>query len=244
MISRMAMDDIEALRADGIEVPPREVVRLNALGLRVERGKDCAEIFAAPRVAFLGDVVLHEPELGGEMWMRQAADAFDMDEDQTFFSLRVLVCVTPWRDLPPPTDAGKVQAAISALFKRLSPSTVRQVEAALRWVCDGDNPSDGESPPPKAQPSERRSDDQDDMPPRYSPEFGLFWRGMALRIGTAADMKDMTFSAMMAACDRAEELSSASAFGGGIDRKRERDNARGDYFRALDAVRTQGKEAG
>ncbi len=243
MISKMAMEDIEALRADGIDVPPREVVRLNALGLRVERGKDCAEIFAAPRVAFLGGNVLHEPELGGEMWLRQAADAFDLDEDQTWLALRVLVCATPWRDLPPPTDSEKVQTAISILFKRLAPSTVRQVEAALRWVIDGDNPADGENPPPRPVAADSSAADAEDMPARYSPEFGLFWRGVALRIGTAADMKDLTVSAMMAACDRAEELATASIVGGAGDRKREHGNALGDYLRALDAVRAKGKEA-
>ena len=50
MISKMAMEDIAALRADGIDVPPREVVRLNVLGLRVERGPESPDVFAAPRV--------------------------------------------------------------------------------------------------------------------------------------------------------------------------------------------------
>ena len=67
---------------------------------------------------------------------------------------------------------------------------------------------------------------------------------MAARIGTAADMKDMTYSAMLAVCDRAEELATASAFGGGHDAKAEKSKAFGDYMRALDAVRAaaQGKE--
>ena len=57
---------------------------------------------------------------------------------------------------------------------------------------------------------------------------------MAVRIGTAADMKGMTYSAMLAVCERAEALATVSAFGGGRDRKEEEIEALGDYMRALD----------
>ena len=50
-------------------------------------------------------------------------------------------------------------------------------------------------------------------------------------------MKDMTASAMLAVCERAEEIAASSAFGGGIDRKAKKSQAFGDYMRALDAVR-------
>lgn len=244
MISRMAMDDIEALRADGIEVPPREVVRLNALGLRMERGADSAEHYAAPRVAFIGEVVLREPTLGAEMWLRQALDAFDGDDEQTYFTLRVLSCLVPWRELPDPAQTRAVRKAIKAAMTSLGDATLRQVENALGWCIGGNLPESGEKPPPRDQTSEQRPD-EDDPPPRFSPEYGLFYRGMAARIGTAADMKDMTYSAMLAVCDRAEELATASAFGGGRDAKAEKSKAFGDYMRALDAVRAaaQGKEA-
>ena len=57
---------------------------------------------------------------------------------------------------------------------------------------------------------------------------------MAVRIGTAADMKGMTYSAMLAVCERAEALATVSAFGGGRDRKEGKIEALGDYMRALD----------
>lgn len=243
MISRMAMEDIEALRADGIDVPPREVVRLNALGLRVERGPESADLFAAPRVAFVGDVVIREPSLGAEMWLRQALDAFDGDDEQTYFTLRVLSCVVPWRELPDPADQKAVRKAIKATLKRLSDATLRQLDNALEWCIGGNLPETGEKPPPRPVAADSSAADAEDMPERYSPEFGLFYRGMAVRIGTAADMKDMTTSAMLAVCDRAETIAATSAFGGGPDRKAEENKATGDYYRTLDAVRAQGKEA-
>ena len=243
MISKMAMADIEALRADGIDVPPREVVRLNALGLRVERGPESADLFAAPRVAFVGDVVIREPSLGAEMWLRQALDAFDGDDEQTYFTLRVLSCVVPWRELPDPADQKAVRKAIKATLKRLSDATLRQLDNALEWCIGGNLPETGEKPPPRPVADDSSAADAEDMPERYSPEFGLFYRGMAVRIGTAADMKDMTTSAMLAVCDRAETIAATSALGGGSDRKAEKNKATGDYYRALDAVRAHGKEA-
>ena len=228
----MAMEDIAALRADGIDVPPREVVRLNALGLRVERGTVSAYMFAAPRVAFLGGSVLHEPTLGAEMWLRQAVDLFDEDDAQTWFSLRMLSCFRNWRELPDPTNRKAVLKAVKDTLKTLSSFTVRQVENALAWCLDGDVAEKGENPPHRPASGEIPPDDADEIPPRYSPEFGLFLRGTALRIGTAADMKDMTYSMMVAACDRAE-----AATGMGFDIKAEKGTALGDYMRTLDAVR-------
>ena len=46
---------------------------------------------------------------------------------------------------------------------------------------------------------------------------------------------------MLAVCDRAEALAAASALGGSA-RKDEKNKAIGNYYRALDAVRAQGKE--
>ena len=229
----MAMEDIAALCADGIDVPPREVVRLNALGLRVERGTVSAYTSAAPRVAFLGECVFHEPTLGAEMWLRQAVDLFDEDDAQTWFSLRVLSCFRNWRDLPDPTNRKAVLKAVKDALKTLSEFTVRQVENALAWCLDGDAAEKGENPPPRPDSGETAPDDADEIPPRYSPEFGLFLRGTALRIGTAADMKDMTYSMMVAACSRAESEADI-----GRDPKEEKGQAYGDYMRALDAVRS------
>ena len=236
VLSRMAMDDCDALRADGINVPPREVVRLNALGLRAELGPATWRDYAAPRVAFLGDCVLHEPTLGAEMWLKQACDVFDADDEQTWVALRILSCLRPWRELPNPTDRKAVLKAVYSALEPLSAYTVRQIQNALEWCVGGNLPESGERPPPREREKRGEDADADSPPERFSPEYGLFLRGTALRIGTAADMKDMTYSMMVAACDRAEAIA-----GGGNDRKAEKATAMGDYFRALDAVRGAGK---
>ena len=49
-------------------------------------------------------------------------------------------------------------------------------------------------------------------------------------------MKDLTYSAMLYVCDRAEKLETAGSFDA-PDRKAAHNKASGDYFRALDAIR-------
>lgn len=235
MVSQMAMEDLAQLRADGIDVPPREVVRLNALGLKVERGANTLDVYAAPRVAFLGEKTLCEPTLGTEMWMRRAADAFDADDPQTWLALRVLSCLVPFGHLPEATDRKAVVEAMDAALKSLAPFTVRQVKAALEWVLEGNAPEDGEYPPCAA--SEKTPNDE--PPPRFAPEYGLFLRGVAARIGTFGDIKSLTVSQTLAACERAEALA-----GAGEDEKQRKSNAFGDYCRALDAIRARPEQGG
>lgn len=233
MISETAMEDIAKLRADGIEVPPREVIRLNALGLKLERGADSPECYAAPRVAFVRGVTFNEPTLGAEMWLRQAQDAFNVDDEETLFSLRVMSCVVPWRELPKPTNLRAVQNAAKAVLERLRAATYRQVLNALDWCIYGNAPEDDELPPPRQDDEEKTPDE---LPERYSPEYGLFYRGVAAKIGTAADLKDLTYSAMLYVCDRAEKLETAGSFNA-PDKKAAHNKASGDYFSALDAIR-------
>lgn len=69
MVSKMAISDIEALKEDGIELTPQEIIRLNAFGLKVERNTESSEYSVPPRVSILGDVAFHEPTIGSEIWM-------------------------------------------------------------------------------------------------------------------------------------------------------------------------------
>lgn len=70
MVSQMAKDDIDSLRDEGLDLTVDEIVRINAFGLRVERGAESAELYNLPRAAILGDVVFHEPTIGSDIWLK------------------------------------------------------------------------------------------------------------------------------------------------------------------------------
>lgn len=57
MTSNLAIEDIESLIDEGCVVHPSDIIRLNALGLKMEKLPDF-RLAAMPRVAVIGDVIL------------------------------------------------------------------------------------------------------------------------------------------------------------------------------------------
>ena len=56
MTSKLAMEDVETLIEEGCIVHPSDVVRLNALGLKIEKRPDF-RLATLPRVALCGGVL-------------------------------------------------------------------------------------------------------------------------------------------------------------------------------------------
>ena len=67
MLSEMAKNDLIALRQQGFKPTDEEIVALNDIAVRLEHGKETTPA-NAPRVAFAGNVVFHEPTLGALEW--------------------------------------------------------------------------------------------------------------------------------------------------------------------------------
>lgn len=67
MVSNMAMEDVDSLRKQGINVTPREIVKLNALGVKAQYSPNASSFYSLPRCAFLGSgenqVVFREPTI-------------------------------------------------------------------------------------------------------------------------------------------------------------------------------------
>lgn len=67
MLSKIAKADLAALRSAGYSPTDEEVIRLNDIALRIERGKETTPA-NMPRIAVCGNVVLHEPTIGALQW--------------------------------------------------------------------------------------------------------------------------------------------------------------------------------
>ncbi len=81
MINETARQDIEHLQAQGIDLTPGEIVTLHTLATRLARNRYAAEMIAAPRVADAGGgVILHEPTLAAERWLKEYALEWWEDE--------------------------------------------------------------------------------------------------------------------------------------------------------------------
>ena len=90
MFSELAKQDLISLRQQGFEPTDEEVVKLNDIALRLERGKHTTPA-NAPRVAFAGNVVFHEPTIGSIKWWhdfgRDSARSSDTSLLTYFFML-------------------------------------------------------------------------------------------------------------------------------------------------------------
>jgi len=56
MVAQLAIEDIEALNAAGYKIPPRDIIRLNALALKLEKRPDF-RLATLPRVALCEGVM-------------------------------------------------------------------------------------------------------------------------------------------------------------------------------------------
>lgn len=238
MISRTAIVDIKAAISSGVNLTPEEIIRLNALGLRYERTKAGADLRIMPRLAWLGDVVFREPTIGHEIWMKEAADIFDLTKPETLVKVRAFCLATAPEDLP---DVGagrdKLREAVMRFCReRIAFFTLGQVADALAFAEDGSDPATGEVPAPAPARKDRKAAVPVEGERCY--EVGLLRRGVLLKLGSVDDLKKMTVSGLEALLveeyrsndeDYAKQLVS-SAFA--------------DYKRTLDEiVAAHGKEA-
>ena len=82
MTSKLAKSQIELWRKEGLEPTFDDIIKLNDLGLRVERGSDMFSFAAVPRMAFLNDRILREPTVAKRYWL-DAVQSYFADDMQS-----------------------------------------------------------------------------------------------------------------------------------------------------------------
>lgn len=225
MTSEMAMEDIREMRSAGVDVAPEDVVRLNALGLRVERQGRAPDFHVLPRVAFVGDLVLREPTIAQELWLAEAELSFDGADPDTVVLLRALQTSRSADALPPATDRELVMSAIDEMKRGpLASATIRQLCCGIGWVLSGADPCDGVDVPRPA------SGDADG---EAMPDGGFIREGLALRLGSVSELKRMTFSQLSALVQYKMELE----YGAQNARRGRHAKALAEYLVVLDEVK-------
>ena len=146
MVSNLAEEDIEALLAEGCVVHPADVIRLNALALKIEKHPDF-RLATLPRVAVCGDVLFIQPTIEQDLFLDNLFQIYSKDEG-TRLALEAYVLSHPdanWSKRPvfPRLFAVKCTYWIR---KNLGKETATKVRAALDYVKYGMNPFDGEYP--------------------------------------------------------------------------------------------------
>ncbi len=235
MVSEMAMEDVDSLAKKGINLTPREIIRLNALGCRCERQPNASSFYALPRCAFLGEaenqIVFREPSIGQQLWLDNICRIYDDGDDTTAFFLKAYSMTK--MDLPEWTDIKTIQEELKKFIGDVLKShTIRQVIACIDYCLYGCDSNAMEFP---IEDNNRgKEEEETSCDEIQSTAIGVIHDSQAMGLGIPLDdaMK-MTTSELQAVIQRAYENK-------GIDISKEMKNrAIGEYYKTLDAMKNR-----
>lgn len=221
------------MSAQGVKFTAADIVRLNALAVRVKLSENPVGAAHVRRAVFLGeDLVLREPTLGHEFWIERVGSFIDMANDRNFRIVHAFALSREHFELP---DAYKPEKCVKLVFgfarKNLAAITSSQLADAVDYVLFGADWTACELPPPK-----KAATSENDVGNR-SPALGVYLGASARRIGLSLDdAKVLTASEILEIVARVDIM----------DRKFDADRARSDalsaYVRAREEIRAGGKE--
>ena len=144
MLSKMAKNDLMSLREQGYQPTDEEIIKLNDLALKIERGKETTPA-NMPRIAVVGNVVLHEPTVGSIQWWENfGKNASYSDEMKMMVYYWTLTYATEVDYLNKFKSHREIFKEIKNWSKKLT-CTEEQLWKGLLWVKfggDNENPND------------------------------------------------------------------------------------------------------
>lgn len=242
MLSDIFLKDYRQYTARGVTFTPQEIVRLNALAVKVKLAQRPYGPAALPRACFLRKMVFREPTIAHELWLEQAGRFIDIRDARNHYLVHgfALSHLDP-KDLP---DAFKPEKLIKTVFrfaaKKLVGFTHDQLADAIDYCLYGADWTAGENAIIGELTNERIGESTSDHSPIHqfanskieqSPVLGLILRAKAKRLPISLDeAKRLTCSELIETINRADHAD------GLIEKKAERHAAMGDYVRTRDAI--------
>lgn len=231
MVSELAIAEIDELARAGIALSPREIIRLNAYGLKVERSEDAAEMFALPRVAFLGDHALREPTIGHEIWMAEASAFCNFADAPTELAVHAAALMVFDADRLPRLSGWCVRARlfafVSKAMRRLRNFTAAQIRVAVDYAEFGADETIGEKPP--RMPQEREEDEGN---ANLSVAVGVLLDGVVAGLGASvADLRKLGAAKVAKMTARAYQLKGADVA------KAAKSRAEGEFYAVLEEIK-------
>lgn len=242
MLADLLKKDIRQYAARGVVFTPEDIVRLNALAVRVKLAQHPCQGVHLPRCVFMPPasffgraLVLREPTIAHELWLEQAAQWIDVADERNFLFLHAFALSVADVDSLP--DAFDGRAVVKAVFrfavKRLVRYTAEQLRNVVDYALYGADWTCGEAAVPKGEGKDEGEEslDLNLKPSPPSPTIGLITRARALRLPISLDD-----ARRMTASELAEAVAEALDGDEKLDVKQARHNAMGDYVRTRDAI--------
>ena len=140
----MAKNDLMSLREQGYQPTDEEIIKLNDLALKIERGKETTPS-NMPRIAVVGNVVLHEPTIGSIQWWENfGKNSSYGDEMKMMVYYWTLTYATEVDYLNKFKSHREIFKEVKKWSKKLT-CTEEQLWKGLLWVKfggDNENPND------------------------------------------------------------------------------------------------------
>lgn len=241
MLSAMFRRDFASFEAQGLRMTPEDVVRLNALALRVRLSATAPRSAHLPRLVFMPrdsawrtPLTLREPTVAHELWIEQAFRFIDGDDDRNWLFVHAYALSRPAEGL---ADAFSPRRVVRAVFrfaaKRLVRFTHEQLSSAVEYCLFGADWTAGELPGESRR--EKKGAERypaTDDPALHSPTLGLLADCRALRIPLSLDDAKRLPASDLAAASHAA-LVAAKRY----DFDAAKADALADYCRARDEIR-------
>lgn len=196
MVSDLAVADIEEMRAEGLNPTVRDIIRLNALAIKMQAAKKkypLTSLDYLPRVAAISDKLsFRQPTVGHEIWLGKV-DRIAAPTYQTALAVKAFALSRPASELPDPDNPESVRIAVEAFAATCADFTRDQIYAALDYVIYGSSSLVGEYPEPPPSDEERVPDGTEDEDWRECIAVGVLHEGHVALFGMSrADMERMT----------------------------------------------------
>lgn len=149
MTSSLAIAELEQMKADGLSPSFDDIIRLNALALKVEAAtnkKAVSSIYYLPRACKISDKVgFRQPAIGHEVWIAKI-DRLCAKNFETALAVKAFALSRPPSALPDPDDPKSVITAVETFATECADFTRDQIFAALEYVIFGASETAGEHP--------------------------------------------------------------------------------------------------
>ena len=147
MVSELAIGDIEQIVSEGGCVSPRDVIRLNALGLKITNSDKC-DLATLPRVAVLNGITFAQPTIKHQIFADRCLELCD-DASETYYAVMGWILShgsdelddVLWRD---PKRLNQV--VTDWVFADLGDVTIDQIKRVVDYCVWGCDQTTGEYP--------------------------------------------------------------------------------------------------
>lgn len=229
MVSKMFLADWRKMEAEGLKPSPSDAIRLNALAVRVKFATRPLASAHLPRIVFLDGFTLREPTVAHMLWIERVREYMDLGNAVNYRAVHAFALSRPVDALPNPNRHAWTIWRIFAFAKRRAfRLTDAMLVDAIDYALYGADWKVGEYAPP------RKPDADGSIPDgEWSPAVGVLLRARARRLPITLDeAKGMTPSELEAVVRNAEIEDCDYD-------DHAKNDALGDYFNALDEVRSR-----